>query len=262
MADETQGVQNKGLLLIAILLALVVLVVYNFHIIAVKKSGQGEQLRVAQYKRAIRKGKIVDANDIIGVDVDVLDPKALGNVVLYEQRDSIIGQKLIQDVRVDQFVVWGHTLKNPGQDVDNMITRGKVAVPIEIESSSSPGPILTSDGRVNLVGRFTLRGQAERAYMIMENVRVIAVGDQPGDQGMIRRGSLSRSSGSYRRITIELTSEEHRRLLDVLSHIGGHVVLEVLNRDEAPPEAGGIVDEALVQALRAGGGSSRGRGGR
>ena len=64
MAEETQGVQNKGLLLIALILGLVVAVVYNLHIAQVKRAQRGTMVHLLRYRRAMEAGDVVKADDV------------------------------------------------------------------------------------------------------------------------------------------------------------------------------------------------------
>ncbi len=51
MPEEAPQVRNKGLLLIAIILAIVVVVIYNVHVQNVRSSLQGQQIKLLQYTR-------------------------------------------------------------------------------------------------------------------------------------------------------------------------------------------------------------------
>ena len=244
MAEETQSIQNKGLLLVAIILGLVVAVVYNLHIAQVKRAQRGTMVRLLRYRRAMEAGDVVKRDEIEGVEVTVQNARAFGNIVTERQKDIVIGQTLNQSVRAKQWVAMEHTTMGLSLTADQAVTPGKVSVPVEIDARMSPGVMLSAGGRVNLVGRFALSNGPEQTYMIMENVRVLSVGGGAPDTGGIMSGP-ERAAKAYRTIQIEMDPREHLRLLNVLAHIRGPVSVQVLNRHDPPPETGGGVDDSL-----------------
>lgn len=261
MAEETQGVQNKGLLAVAIILGLIVVVVYNFHIMHIKNAQRGKVQHLLQYTRAIKRGETVGEGDILSVEVPVLAAEAFGRVVSRESRRSIIGKELNQSVRQGQYVMWGHTALGLVETPDGTIN--KVAVPIEIDANMSPGPLLTADGRVNLVGMFSVNRGPVKSYTIIENVRVVTVGGGVPDTGGEMPGVSLRPQRSYRQIVVELDPEVHLQWLNVLSHIRGPVSIQVLNRDTVPVGRGGVIRSELQSlAERAAGSTSSSSNGR
>ena len=92
--------------------------------------------------------------------------------------------------------------------------------------------------------RFAFDGRPEQSYIIMRNVRVLSVGGGAPDLGGLSAGP-ERVAKAYRTIQIEIDPQEHLRLDNVLSHIRGPVSVQVLNRQSAPPETGGVVDDKL-----------------
>jgi len=244
MAEETQSVQNKGLLLIALILGLVVAVVYNLHIAQVKKEQSGKMVRLLRYRRDMKAGDVIKADDVASQEVSIYNARAFGNIVTEGKKDTVIGETLNQSVRAKQWVAMEHTIMGLSHTADQAVTPGKVSVPIEIDARMSPGIMLSASGRVNLVGRFALGNGPEQTYMIMENVRVLSVGGGAPDTGGIM-SNPERAAKTYRTIQIEIDPHEHLRLLNVLAHIRGPVSVQVLNRMDAPPGTGGVVDDSL-----------------
>ena len=244
MAEETQSVQNKGLLLVALILGLVVAVVYNLHIGQVKKAQRGQTQRLLQYRRAMRAGDTIERDDVEIVEVSVQHVKAFGEIVTQDQIGVVEGQTLNQNVRARQWVAMEHTTMWLSSTADGVIGDDKVSVPVEIDARMSPGVMLTAGGRVNLVGSFAFDGRPERSYIIMRNVRVLSVGGGAPDRGGLMTGP-ERAAKAYRTIQVEMDPQEHLRLLNVLSHIRGPVSVQVLNRQSAPPDTGGVVDDSL-----------------
>ncbi len=264
MAEETQGVQNTGLLIVAIVLAVVVAVVYNAHIAQVKKVQKGKMRELLQYANKMERGETIDEDDLVVVRVPVHDARGFTNVVSYDSQSTVTGKKLSVRVRAGQWVMWGHTSAGASDSADSMIRDGpnQVGIPIEIEAETSPGILLTAGGRVNLVGRFPDGKGKLSAFLIIENVPVLSVGGGASDIGAPIPGVTAKPQKSYRQIMIDLTSEQHLRLLDVLNYIDGPISIQVLNRDVAPPDPGGDIDDKLLKHLSSlsNGGSSSSRG--
>jgi len=260
MAEETKGVKNTGLLIVAIILALVVAVVYNAHIAHIKETREGKVNYLLEYTRSLEAGDRIDEKDIIAKGLNIPDLSKLGNVVTNEDRSTIIGKTITQSVRVGQFVEWGHTTAGLAQIPDNIISgEDKVAAAVEIDTASSPGAILTPGGRVNLVGMFRVGSSPLKAYTIIENVRVLSVagGSPRADElGDVRPG---RELKSYRTIVVEMDKDVHLQFLNVVSHAVGPVAVEVLNRAMVSPDEGGIINRQL-QELAEQAASPTGRG--
>jgi Flp pilus assembly protein CpaB len=233
MADETQGIQNKGLFIIALILGLIVVIAYNLHLSYVKKAAQGRAVKVLRYTRPLEAGQRIRSGDIEVVKINVPDPKALGTVMKEDSLEAMYEQVVAKDVRRGEYVMWGHTV-NLGGLADDAIDEGNRGLPVEIDPQISPGAVLTTGSRVDLIGVFVVNGSARNVWII-KNVRVVSVAQQPAT---MTSGS-TRSSKGYSTILIEVSEADALKLRNILSNVQGTVVPLVRNRikeADAPTE--------------------------
>ena len=64
MSEPAQGIQNKWLLIIAVVLALVVVFLYNAHISAIKSELEGKTVSVVQMAKDLPVGERITARHI------------------------------------------------------------------------------------------------------------------------------------------------------------------------------------------------------
>jgi len=267
MAEEIQGVRNMGLLVIAVVLGLVVVVVYNFQISNIKSAQSRNVEYLLQYTVAKEAGSEIERDDLTAVPVPTQASEAFGSVVRRENKDEIVGKKLRRNVQAGHYVLWGHAGGGLTAAPDDAIDGpNRAGVSVEIEQPG-PGVLLTPDGRVNLVGMFpTGRGGTTKAYTIIENVRVLSVGGGAPSAAEDMPGMSNRPQPSYRQINVELRPEVDLELQDVLTFAVGPVRLQVLNREEQDPNKGGVITDEVkslvgqLSSSAAGGRASPGRG--
>jgi Flp pilus assembly protein CpaB len=224
MAEETQGIQNKGLFIIAVILGLIVMIAYNFHLNYVKKAASGKAIRVLRYTRPLDAGARIRDGDIEVVKVNVPDPEALGTVMKEESLEAMYEQIVTKDVRRGEYVMWGHTVDLGGM-ADDAIDRGNRGLPVEVDAQISPGAVLTSGSRVDLTGYFVVGGVAQ-SYWIIKNVRVVSVAQEPPTMA----SDSGRSNKGYRTILIEVSEADALKLQNILTHAQGKIVPLVRNR--------------------------------
>jgi Flp pilus assembly protein CpaB len=224
MAEETQGIQNKGLLIIAVILGLIVVAAYHFHLSYVRNASRGDRLRVLRYMRSLDAGDAISEGDIEAVTIYVPDPKALETVMRERDRGNLVGQVVTESVRRGEYVTWDHTIGDNGLD-EEILGEGNRGLPIEIDAQISPGAAIRTGSRVDLTGFFVVGGVA-RSYWIIKNVRVVSVGAGPVTVG----SDGSRSSRGYRTMMIEVSEADALELQNILTHAQGPIVPMVRNR--------------------------------
>jgi Flp pilus assembly protein CpaB len=229
MAEESQGAQNSGLLpVVAIALAVVVVIVYNLQLRRERMAAKGESVSVLKYGRDLDAGEEISERDLEEHYIDTQHREALGNVVEGKDKELLVTQAVVQDVRLGHFVFWSHVGGKEGEKAAQKITKGMVTRTVEIDSVSSPGTILNVYDRINLIGVFEVSNK-RRTYRIIADVRVLAVGGRGPTGTDISGGEVRtpRASRSYRSVTIEVSPDVSLQLNDVLAHIQGPLIAEV-----------------------------------
>jgi Flp pilus assembly protein CpaB len=231
--DKTQGVQNKWLLIIAVVLGLVTVFIYSEHIDAIRDHENANKVSIIEVKRNLRQGDNISLKDIKKTEVPRLEKKSLGNVMLWPQDKSLaIGKPVNQAINKGQFLLTQHLYGSSAEKYTRKIADGMVGRSITFNADSSVGDLLSPGDTVNLMGNFRVGGRgAYKIYRILDYVRVVGVG------GKTVLG-VGKGMSNYRKITIEVTPEVSEQLVSVLTHLKGDLEMDV-NRDGAtPPDDG------------------------
>jgi len=260
MAEQTPAIQSKRLLVVALVLAGIVVVIYNMHITQVRKAGRGKMIDLLQFRRDMDPGETVTKKDIRTVEVDRINYGALGNVVIKKDFDLVVGSVLNQPARKDEYVKYGHVTADEGGGPSENLGEGMVAVPLEIDPRNVPGDILRVYDRVNILAKLSVNRKQLRTFRVIRAVRVMAVGGR-GEYGRATaagtRTRMGRLPRSYRSITIEIPEKISLELANVLSHRAGSMAIELCRSGQTvDPKAGQINPELTSLA----GYASPGRG--
>lgn len=234
VAEETPGVRNKGLLLVAALLGLVVVLIYNVHIDKVRQEGKGNLVQMLRYARDMDAGEEIEADDIVLVPVEKALTEPLADVVTSAKRSFLIGRKVNRSANGGSWILWSHVTETStgGPDV---IPPGYRSVPVTVDPRNTPGNLLAVGSRVDLVATLPLEGKPPSNYLVMEYVRVLSVGGfgRPGEWATDKERYKSlRGQTSYRTINISVKEEIMLDLMNVLSHAMEPVRLVLRNQQD------------------------------
>lgn len=258
MAEEVAAVRNKGMLLVALVLAALVVVIYNFQIRRVRKEARGETVILLRFLRNMKRGEQLDVKKDLEVqEVSKQFRGGLGSVVVLnrrEERSSIDRRYVNRKINKGMYLMWAHISQEPQDRQSENITRPNIAYPLDVETV--PGELLSIGDKVNLVGRMSLKGGALKSYRIIEGVTVLAVGGRGVRRTPLkgrRTGLSERGPRSYRSITIEIRPKQSLNLNDVLSRVIGGVTVELLNPESRTSGEAGTVNPDLTAPLGPGG---------
>lgn len=241
MAEQAPARQSKRLLVVALIVAAIVVVIYNVHVSAVRSAGKGEDIVVVKYSRDMEPGERITRKDVHRANVQKAHYEGLGNVVTGDYYDLVVGGVLNQPVKKDQFVTYGHVTAEFGSGASGRLEKDMVAVSLEIDPRNALGDILRVHDRVNILARLSVNRRQLKTYRVIEGVRVVAVGGR-GQFGrdIPRMGTVStnRVPRTYRSITVQVPKKISLELENVLSHRAGSISLELCSasltvKDEA-----------------------------
>ena len=228
MPEETPQVKNKGLLLVAIVLAIVVVIIYNLHVTRIRSSLQGEQLMLLHFTRGMQVGEKITRKDVQRSPVRKDTAEQLGTVVKEESISFLIGRKLRQEVNPMQWVQWNYIQgSDTGKDGSDP-GPGKVAITVELDSRAPIGPLCRPGSRINLLAFLHVPDMPPRMYRVIRNVRVLSTGmdvvEGPSGQDSARR----KTTRTYRTIGLEIKEDQAPKLQNILIYADGKVYAEVL----------------------------------
>jgi Flp pilus assembly protein CpaB len=249
--DPVPAVYNWKLLLVAAIMGLVVVVIYNLRINQVRKEERGQTIELLCYKHDMAAGDMLTEKDIETRLVETHYKNSFDDVVPSANRNSIVGfegkgRTLLTTVKQAGWVRYSHIMDvDETEKPSDRIGSKKRAVTLEVERRSVPGEVLRVGDRIDIMTMLSVGAKPRQAYRVVESVRVLAIGGktinlkpsskvQPGDEAL--RG--------YESVTVEMAPDESRKLYNVLSHKIGSVWIEVRNpHDEVPQTAGQVSPE-------------------
>ncbi len=243
MAEVAPDIQNKKLLVIAIVLALVVVVVYNLHVSSIRTSAVGEMVELLTLTHNMQAGEVITAKDIKKIEIGQQVVKRLGSYYPADEYDFVIsGNVLNQPVVKDQILMGYHIIS--GALKSRNFTAGKVQVALKIDPTLALGQVLRVGDFVNVLAFLSVDGGPSQAWRVIEGVRVVAIGgvgrqDDPAPKS--RRSSKPQGMRSFRSITIDVDKDQSLTLANVISHArGGQVWLELRDTPEAKDVTGEV----------------------
>lgn len=247
MAEEEQsGGQNVWLLLIALGLGLVVVIIYNVHILKVREEGRGEAVQLIRVTRDLDQGEKIAEEDLVVKLVPKQHQVSLGKVVPGENLSYVVGETLNSPINKGRWLTWAHITGDSSAKPSDQVGRGKVLKTIPLDEKKSLGDLLRQNNAVNLVGHVWM-DKSLRTVRIIEGVKVVAIG---GLGAKTERGAPTAAGGnsrtgmrSYRDVTVELSPKVAIELDNVLTYVNGGCWLELIGTSSSTTGYGVINPE-------------------
>ena len=231
--QESQTVKNKGLLVTAVVLGVLVVFVYNWHISSVRDAGIGEKVKMLVFNRTMEAGEKIEMSDLEVKPVETHFMESIGsNVIFGVTPKELEGEVLSQKVQRGRFLRWDDILGHGQKSPTHLLDEGTESFQISIQPRESPGQMLRVGDRIVLLGVLAPPGKKVSTYRIIEGVKVVSIGgmaaspttgrNKPGER---RYGSIMRS---YRTIGIQVTPETATELNNVLTHLLRDLRIDVM----------------------------------
>ncbi len=247
MAESKRELQGKWLLLIAVVLGVIVVLIYNAHIYALRSAQEGEKVAVAIVLRKLQPGDKIDKNDIGKQEIPRNITKRFGDVIKYDERGTAMGKRLLYAADKGSFLKWSQI--NPSHKISPSarLRRGYVGKPVTFSSDESLGDLLTVGSVVNMLGQFSINGGRYEYYPIMK-VRVLNIGGKGGADTTFN--PLGKGMKSYRRMTIEVPEDVSLKLSNLRTHMIGDVQIDLCPQDTQPADEINRELDALTKQAR------------
>ncbi|MFW6065191.1 MAG: hypothetical protein ACOC9S_00085 [Planctomycetota bacterium] len=236
---ETPQVRNKWLLVIAAVIALLVVVLYNVHVAGLQRSARGQQLTLLRTTADLKPGDRIERADLEAVSIRAENAEPFGNVLTEQDIQFAVRGSVNRELPAGRWLMWEHLLASGAPRPSEKIETGKVSCVVEIDSS--PGDLLAVGDRVNILGVFSVDGDSPQTYRVVESVPVLAI------EGRTAPGTRRTN---YSKVQVIVDREVSPRLRNVLSHSRGGVWLEVLNPEAPVGESAGEINPELSSLAR------------
>jgi Flp pilus assembly protein CpaB len=259
--NASRGRPSGKLLIVAVVLAMVVVVLYNLQVAKYRKAQTGQMVELLRLTTSLRAGQAIKPEDVEKVPMPAQYAGGLANCITGERADYdyAVSSTVNQPVRKGQWLLYEFTTPVQGSSPSNRIRSKWVGQTVTIDPQKSPGELLSIGDRVNVLAVMAVGSKPLSASRVIENVRVIAIAGRSFDEGQADPRRRPGGSREYRRITVEVPLDVSLQLANVLSHAQGTPWVEVCN----PADAGSSGGEARINpelrnlaAVAAGGGAS------
>ena len=254
MPEEAPAVQNWRLLVVACVLGLVVMVVYNLHISKVRRGSQKEQVTAFRYDRNLDTGDTVADEDLIRVQIPRDFAESIGRLLEEDEKDTLaVNQKINRDVSKDDFAMAGHFSNTPSIGPAGGLTVDEVQITIAIDSKKTPGKALRIGNYVNILGVLPTKQGTYMTYRIVEWLKVVAIGGQTNQRSTSggSRNTAALGVRAYSTITVEVKRRNPDLSVEwsnLETHLRGPAIIEIAP-SKHPPKKGmeGVIAPELKE---------------
>ena len=217
MAQEAPVVHNRRLLVVAGVLGLIVVILYNVQMQAVRNSLQGPTVPVLRVTRDLQAGEVIKSEDLKQEELDSDVVASLGNVVKASQWVKDSQQTVNRPVKRNQFLLWADIVRSEdGNKPSDAIALEMETYTLRLLSESTPGDLIRVGDYVNVYGVFSINNKPPEDYLILRGARVLAVGGRgPAEH---TGGARSAVDAGYRTISIEVHEAVGKQLDNLMSH--------------------------------------------
>jgi len=241
--EQAPPIHNTRLLIIAIVLAVIVVTIYNLQLSRIRKAATEQTVKLLMFKTDLSPGRQIEARDVAAVSITEEAAKRLTNVVTAEKEGYIVGNRVTREVRAGKWVQWDDVVNLDIKPPSSVITTKMVTYDLSVDRV--PGNLLRVGDHINVLGMISLPNAPLKAYRIIEDLKVLTIGGQGMDTSGAARPGSAEGLRSYRTITVEVGKPTSLELANALSHVQGSVWIELRNPEDSPPAGAGQVAPEL-----------------
>jgi len=235
MGEEAPAVQNWRLLIVACVLGLAVMLVYNMHISRIRAGMDQEKVTAFRYDRDIDAGETLKDDDLVRVQIPKAFADQVGRLLGEEDKDSLgVGRKVKRDVSKDEFAMMGHFTTILTGGAQDGLRKDMVLITIAVDSKNSVGKVLRIGNHVNVLGMLPARKNRDgyEIYRIIEWLRVVAIGGQVNrqDSSGSGRGTAQLGVRNFNTITVEVKRNDPDVSIQsnkLKTHLQGPAIIEI-----------------------------------
>jgi Flp pilus assembly protein CpaB len=218
MAQEAPVVHNRRLLIVAAVLGLVVVILFNVQTQAIRTSLQGTQLPALTVTRDLRPGETIKPEDVTSTTVSSDTVNAFGNAISRQDFDNV-QMTTNQSVPKGRTLLWAYVVKGDAANrPSNIIASGMENYPLKVIPEETPGDLIRVGDYVNVYGLFSVANKPPESYLILKAARVLTVGGKGPKDRPVGSKAGDEGQANYRSINIEVSDVVGRQLDNLMSH--------------------------------------------
>ncbi len=257
MAEQTQTIRSKGLLITALAVGVIAVVLYNVQLYQVRKSYEKPTVRLLKVNRDVGPSRRLSEEDLETVEIDKSLQQSLGNVLLAREADYATSKVLRKSLQKGEWLTWAHFDADRASSPSAILSStNHTTFTLSLDPDNTPGDILRIGDLVDVWADVFMPGANGRTQLktkrVLEAARVVSVGDQ-GPESAREAASQTRSERTpqrYRKITIEILRGERPILHAIRTHIPRGLWQVSLLRPDVPlPDKRGTVNDPELRKL-------------
>ena len=241
--QPVQGSQGKWLLPVAIVLGIVVAVIYNIHINAVRAKYQPKEVAIIEIRKEVKPGGKIQKTSM---GKKIIPRNALlKGFIRWSQRDRLLtgrGQTSNKRLAVGHVLSWSDLYSFKTDKPSDRIPTGMVGYSLAVNPKKSFGDAINPNDTINIVGFFTLPGENRpKACVVLKDVMVMNI----GGVGANTSASKNRYARIYSKMTIAVSSKVALQLANLETHLAEPFICELNSRDSTKTTNPKISDELI-----------------
>lgn len=207
---------NKNILALVVAVVLALICALLLKVVIDKKISSSLQVETVSYVVAngdLTSGSVIDPFDSqqFAVRSDIPADLAQSNAITPNDADAISGALLIANMKRGDILTWQMVDTDERRQLASKLLPGRRALTIPVDDQSSISSMLKPNDRIDLLLSYDKGGMVVAAPLL-QNVRVIATGDNVSTNYMVSGQSLDR----YANITLDLSIDDVSRVTTAL----------------------------------------------
>lgn len=207
---------NKNILALVVAVVLALICALLLKVVIDRKISSSLQVETVSYVVAngdLTSGSIIDPFDSqqFAVRSDIPADLAQSNAITPNDANAISGALLIANMKRGDILTWQMVDTDERRQLASKLLPGRRALTIPVDDQSSISSMLKPNDRIDLLLSYDKGGMVVAAPLL-QNVRVIATGDNVSTNYMVSGQSLDR----YANITLDLSIDDVSRVTTAL----------------------------------------------
>lgn len=207
---------NKNILALVVAVVLALICALLLKVVIDRKISSSLQVETVSYVVAngdLTSGSIIDPFDSqqFAVRSDIPADLAQSNAITPNDANAISGALLIANMKRGDILTWQMVDTDERRQLASKLLPGRRALTIPVDDQSSISSMLKPNDRIDLLLSYDKGGMVVAAPLL-QNVRVIATGDNVSTNYMVSGQSLDR----YTNITLDLSIDDVSRVTTAL----------------------------------------------
>ena len=229
MANEVPVMQNSKMLVLSLVLAAVVVVLYNVHINQVRNEGKDKLVKLLQYKLSRHAGEQISEKDDFNI-VEVTQKEADGLRSVKREGADFTSKTLARPVSTGDWVMLDDFAgAREDRGIGHKLDPGDVLVVLPVDPLHSQGRALRFGDRVNILGEIRNKDGKYEYVHIIDGLTIFGIGGKIVSD--VRKPTEEEGSTSYKDVEVPMKADMSMQMYNVLTHLRGQqVIIEIRNR--------------------------------